>query len=132
VKKGIVVSDRFEHTSVLATLKKIFGLTDFLTERDRHANTFEHLFDALTEPRTDTPAQLPEVAIDEVTTVLDSVAPGDPGDLPLDDIQQEMLMGVVEITEPSHPALEALPSTQAAASDFVQKRLDSHFGPRAT
>ena len=131
VKKGIVVSDRFQHTSVLATLKKMFGLADFLTERDRHANTFEHLFDEAT-PRTDTPAQLPIVAIEQVAAVFGSVSPGNPGDLPLDDIQQEMLMGVLQITQPSNPVPEAIPSTQAAASDFVQQRLDSHFGPRAT
>lgn len=132
VKKGIVVSERFQHTSVLATLKKIFGLSDFLTERDRHANTFEHLFLELAAPRTDTPAHLPQVAIPHVASALNSIAPSDPGDLPLDDIQQEMLMGVLEITQPSNPTPDAIPTTQAGASEFVQKRLAAHFGSRAS
>lgn len=132
VKKGIVVSERFQHTSILATVKKLFGLSDFLTARDRQANTFEHLFNDLTAPRTDTPQQLPEVAIGPVMHALDAVTPSDPGDLPLDDIQQEMLMGVLEITQPSNPTPDAIPATQAGASRFVQQRLDSHFGPRAS
>jgi len=52
-------------------------------------------------------------------------------DLPLDDIQQEMLMGAYEITQPSNSnPPEAIPATQAAASQFIQKRLDAHFGER--
>ena len=132
VKKGTVVSDRFQHTSVLATLKKIFGLADFLTERDAQANTFEHLFEELAEPRTDTPEQLPEVSIEPAPQVLEAVAPSDPGDLPLDDIQQEMLLGVLDITQPSNPTPDAIPTTQAGASAFVRERLDAHFGPRAS
>jgi phospholipase C len=133
VKKGTVVSDRFQHTSVLATVKKIFGLTDFLTKRDKQANTFEHLFAELQVPRSDTPKQLPKVKIGVAPPSLESIAPSTPGDLPLDDIQQEMLLGVLEITQPSHPTPPpAIPSTQADASDFIQRRLDAHFGPRAS
>lgn len=132
VKKGIVIKDRFQHTSVLATLKKMFGLSDFLTERDRHANTFEQLFNELAAPRTDTPEQLPEVAIEEGPHVLDSVAPSDPGDLPLDDTQQEMMMGVLAITQSANETPAAIPTTQAAASQFIQQRLDAQFGPRAS
>jgi phospholipase C len=50
VKKGSVVSsgkngEIFEHSSVAATIKKMFGLDDFLTKRDAWAATFDHIFD---------------------------------------------------------------------------------------
>ncbi|HZT98812.1 MAG TPA: hypothetical protein VFA10_04085 [Ktedonobacteraceae bacterium] len=50
----------YDHTSVLATIEHIFGLLP-LTERDKHANTLNHLF-SLASPRTDAPLTLPEPA----------------------------------------------------------------------
>jgi phospholipase C len=50
-----VVKRTFDHTSILATAKKIFGLPKFLTARDAAADTFEDLL--LPAPRPD--AQLP-------------------------------------------------------------------------
>uniref|UniRef100_A0A803P833 Non-specific phospholipase C6 n=1 Tax=Cannabis sativa TaxID=3483 RepID=A0A803P833_CANSA len=70
IKKGIVVSgpkgptpnSEFEHSSIPATIKKIFNLSsNFLTHRDAWAGTFEHVFGELTSPRTDCPVTLPEV-----------------------------------------------------------------------
>jgi phospholipase C len=55
-------TSQFDHTSVPATLKKIFNLPDFLTDRDAWANTFEFVVDNnRTEPRTDCPMTLPTV-----------------------------------------------------------------------
>ncbi|KAI0515685.1 hypothetical protein KFK09_008351 [Dendrobium nobile] len=68
IKKGTVVSrpngptanSEYEHSSIPATLKKIFGLkSDFLTKRDAWAGTFEHIFEELSSPRTDCPEILP-------------------------------------------------------------------------
>ncbi|HET7638734.1 MAG TPA: hypothetical protein VFK47_08340, partial [Ktedonobacteraceae bacterium] len=50
----------YDHTSLLATAESIFGLLS-LTERDKHAHTFNHLF-SLTTPRADTPSILPDSA----------------------------------------------------------------------
>ncbi|XP_062190958.1 non-specific phospholipase C6-like [Phragmites australis] len=70
IKKGTVVgrpvgptdTSEFEHSSIPATLKKIFSLSsDFLTKRDAWAGTFEHIFTELDQPRTDCPETLPEV-----------------------------------------------------------------------
>uniref|UniRef100_A0A0A8XQH9 Non-specific phospholipase C6 n=1 Tax=Arundo donax TaxID=35708 RepID=A0A0A8XQH9_ARUDO len=70
IKKGTVVgrpvgptdTSEFEHSSIPATLKKIFNLSsDFLTKRDAWAGTFEHIFTELDQPRTDCPETLPEV-----------------------------------------------------------------------
>jgi phospholipase C len=57
IKKGTIDSVEYDHTSVLATLRKLFGLSH-LTARDKNANDLLHLF-SLTEPRKDTPQILP-------------------------------------------------------------------------
>lgn len=68
INKGTVVhnpvgptpSSVFEHSSVPATVKKMFNLkSDFLTRRDKWAATFEHVFMERDSPRTDCPEELP-------------------------------------------------------------------------
>ena len=59
IKKGIVDNTTYDHTSFLATMEKLFGMKN-LTNRDKNANDFLHLF-ALDTPRTDTPTSLPDV-----------------------------------------------------------------------
>ena len=59
VEKGITISEGtdgriFEHSSIPATLKKLFGLKDFLTKRDAWAATFDNVF-TLEQPRNDCP-----------------------------------------------------------------------------
>ncbi|CAO2193206.1 unnamed protein product [Urochloa humidicola] len=76
IRKGTVVgrpdgpteTSEFEHSSIPATIKKIFNLSsDFLTKRDAWAGTFEHIFTELDEPRTDCPETLPEVPLERPT-----------------------------------------------------------------
>ncbi|KAK4410761.1 Non-specific phospholipase C6 [Sesamum angolense] len=71
IKKGTVIrkpngptpSSEFEHSSIPATIKKIFNLSsNFLTHRDAWAGTFEQVVGELTSPRTDCPEVLPDVA----------------------------------------------------------------------
>src|SRR5437764_116479 len=56
VEAGTIDSTVYDHTSFLATARKLFlgnaAATNFLTERDRQANTFEHLL-TRTIPRID-------------------------------------------------------------------------------
>ena len=47
-------TSQYEHSSVPATVKKIFNLPEFLTKRDAWAGTFEGLI-TRTTPRTDCP-----------------------------------------------------------------------------
>jgi phospholipase C len=49
VGEGIADHTTYDHTSLPATLKKMFGLRSFLTARDAAAATFEHNF--LAQPR---------------------------------------------------------------------------------
>ncbi|KAL6996935.1 Non-specific phospholipase C6 [Sarracenia purpurea var. burkii] len=71
IKKGTVISrpkgpasnSEYEHSSIPATIKKMFNLSsNFLTHRDAWAGTFEQVVGELTSPRTDCPEILPEVA----------------------------------------------------------------------
>lgn len=60
IPRGVIDHTCYDHTSLLATAESIFGLLS-LTERDKHAHTFNHLF-SLTTPRADTPSILPDPA----------------------------------------------------------------------
>ncbi|PON56691.1 Acid phosphatase [Parasponia andersonii] len=57
---GPFPTSQFEHSSIAATVKKIFNLPHFLTKRDEWAGTIETLFLTRTTPRTDCPVSLPE------------------------------------------------------------------------
>ncbi|KAI5673769.1 hypothetical protein M9H77_14133 [Catharanthus roseus] len=53
-------TSEFEHSSIPATVKKIFNLSSpFLTKRDEWAGTFESILQTRTQPRTDCPEKLP-------------------------------------------------------------------------
>ncbi|KAL6966648.1 Phosphatidylglycerol/phosphatidylinositol transfer protein [Sarracenia purpurea var. burkii] len=52
-------TSEYEHSSIPATVKKIFNLPSFLTKRDAWAGTFESIVQSRKEPRTDCPVQLP-------------------------------------------------------------------------
>lgn len=54
--KGPAPNSEFEHSSIPATIKKMFNLSsNFLTHRDAWAGTFEEVVGELTSPRTDCP-----------------------------------------------------------------------------
>ncbi|XP_051122383.1 non-specific phospholipase C3-like isoform X2 [Andrographis paniculata] len=56
---GPYPTSEFEHSSIPATVKKLFNLKSFLTKRDAWAGTFECVLNR-TAPRTDCPVSLPE------------------------------------------------------------------------
>ncbi len=57
IKKGTVISDVHDHTSILKFIEDRWGL-DPLTERDKHANDFSKVL-SLKSPRTDFPELTP-------------------------------------------------------------------------
>ncbi|CAI9764919.1 unnamed protein product [Fraxinus pennsylvanica] len=67
IEKGTVLhgpsgpypTSEFEHSSIPATVKKIFNLNEFLTKRDAWAGTFDGVI-SRESPRTDCPETLPE------------------------------------------------------------------------
>lgn len=59
---GPTPTSEFEHSSIPATVKKLFNLkSNFLTKRDAWAGTFEKYFYLRDTPREDCPEKLPEV-----------------------------------------------------------------------
>ena len=58
VERGQVDSTNYEHSSIPATIKKLFDLPAYLTARDKTAHTFDKNLSRST-PRTDTPLTLP-------------------------------------------------------------------------
>ena len=58
---GVVDHTVYDHTSMLATVERLFGM-DSLTDRDKAANDVLHLL-SLSVPRTDTPTTLHSVVI---------------------------------------------------------------------
>ncbi|KAL8253152.1 hypothetical protein R6Q59_036845 [Mikania micrantha] len=72
VDKGTVIHEpsgptpysQFEHSSISATVKKLFNLdSDFLTKRDEWAGTFDSYFNLRGTPRDDCPEELPEIKV---------------------------------------------------------------------
>ena len=43
VDEGIVISEEYRHTSLLATLRKVWDIGDPFTDRDAAARSFEHV-----------------------------------------------------------------------------------------
>jgi phospholipase C len=60
IAKGVIDHTEYDHSSVLATVERLFGMKS-LTERDKAANDVLHLL-SLSEPRTDAPTPLPDPA----------------------------------------------------------------------
>jgi hypothetical protein len=65
--QGPTPSSQYEHSSLPATIKKIFNLGDnFLTNRDAWAGTFEHILTQRDSPRTDCPGPFPSLLLPSV------------------------------------------------------------------
>jgi phospholipase C len=57
IRKGAIDHRTFDHTSIPATLKQLFGLPSFLTARDAKAQSFSDIA-SMDAARTDTPSGL--------------------------------------------------------------------------
>ncbi|XP_020583115.1 non-specific phospholipase C2-like isoform X2 [Phalaenopsis equestris] len=76
-------TSEYEHSSIPATVKKIFDLpSPYLTRRDAWAGTFEGILQTRIEPRTDCPTQLPTPVKIRKTEAME--------DAPLSEFQQEL------------------------------------------
>lgn len=69
VEPGSVYNDEYRHTSLIATLRKVWGLGDAFTQRDAAARTFDHLLsrDTPRDPQdwaTHTALPVPEWSMD--------------------------------------------------------------------
>lgn len=126
VPKGQVCSKPLQHTSVMQTARKLFGISGTLTRRDAAAASFDDLF-SLSSPRNDAPASLPLPPLPQLPPASNIDHPANQS---LDPIQKGVVLGVHHNTHSSHPdglPAELTPVTQGKASDFVKKRIAEHF-----
>jgi len=92
IPKGTVVhapsgptpTSQFEHSSIAATVRKLFGTKSFLTKRDAWAGTFEGILSE-SQPRTDCPLKLPN-PVPSVEGEIETEA-----NMPLNDLQCDYL-----------------------------------------
>lgn len=124
VSAGRVDSSPYRHTSVLATVIKMFGLRGQLTNRVKTAATFEGLFSERIA-RTDAPLEIESAEHIPTPRTFASGITVDQRQYGLDSMQHEIVQGVDALTRPktAEPlALAAHPDTQAEASAFINAR----------
>jgi len=124
VPKGLVYSKPLQHTSVLATVRKLFGISGALTRRDAAATSFEDLF--LPAPRSDTPASLSA----------DAAAPSAPIDATRaapDDFMSEMARQWRQATATlaGAPASAIVPTSQDEVHRFLRSQIQLFLDHRA-
>jgi phospholipase C len=118
VAAGSLCDIPLRHTSVLATVKKIFGLPSFLTQRDATANAFDSLL--LSEPRNDAPMKLPRAQAD----AFKREDARHPSRQPLDESRLQMASGIARRGKANWYTDE--PATHGEAAKLIAKVL----GPR--
>jgi phospholipase C len=102
IEKGRLDSSVYEHSSLLATTKKLFNLPGFLTARDRTANTFEKNLSRST-PRTDAPLSLPVPGTPVEAQASRQLLRTDP--------RQRAAQGLMDTSEASHETLSEFQQT---------------------
>ncbi len=122
--KGAVCSAPLQHTSILATVRKLFGTDSALTKRDAAAATFENLFTAT--PRTDAPVTL-------VSPARKPPAPFDAVHAAPDDVMSEMALHWRRATAglPGAAAAVAAPTTQDEIHRFLRNAVQAFLDYRA-
>lgn len=116
VQAGGVCSDKLQHTSILATMRDLFGVSS-LTRRDAQAASFSSQFTAAV--RTDAPAMIP-VPVVLAPTAADMA-------LPPTKMQVEMFPRIANLDgHPDSGFVPPMPPTRQALSDYLDERRAAH------
>jgi phospholipase C len=128
--KGAVCSKPLQHTSVLSTVRKLFGIDAALTKRDAAAATFEDLF--LAAPRSDAPQTLAKAAAKKKAAARGK--PFDASKAAPDDVMSEMALNWRQATAglPGAPTVMAKPTTQDEVHRFIREQVQVLLDHRAT
>ena len=126
---GVVEGDKwFDHTSLTATIREVFGISSSLSERERTANTLTHLLDRAT-PRADD--EVPSLDDHRSEDVIDFDE--DDEDRPLDEFQQQLLELALELDPQTQAELEVTPeSTVRSVAPQVESFVERHYPPTET
>ena len=81
----------YEHTSLIATLTRMWGLNGPLTKRDAWAAPWDHIFSERTTPRTDCPMTLPPIHTESYNHYLRLKAERPEHLQPLSELQMELV-----------------------------------------
>jgi len=118
---GPYANSEYDHSSVSATLKNMFGLQSFLNARDSWSGSFHHVFN-LTEVRTDCPLTVPGPSR--------SLRPA-PADVTrkLTDLQKEFVLLASSLTETDYAQMETGDDmTIRDATKFIRHQVNAFFG----
>ncbi len=121
---GLVCSDPLQHTSVLVTVRRLFGIQGSLTKRDAAAASFERLF--LATPRSDAPASLVRRPA--------KLPPFDATRAAPDDVMSEMAEQWRNATGglPGMPAAVMKPTTQDEVHRLLRMQVQAFLDDRAS
>jgi len=115
---GPHATSEFEHSSLSATLKKMFNFPRFLTRRDAWAGTFEEVWSGLREPRADCPEKLPEVISYPKKGILNKNSP-------ISSLQQQMVLIAASLTGDNETGSGW---TALQGSIYIQRQVNKFFG----
>lgn len=118
VPKGTVDSTRYQHTSIMATLRDLFGVGT-LTKRDAEASSFAKAL-SLAEPRTDTPVKLNRPPQPPPATEAEMKSR-------MTEPQTEMFSIVAHLDgHPDSGKEPPLPATREQAAEYIAERRAAH------
>ena len=131
IKRLTVDDEVHDHTSIMATLREIFGFDETLTDRDAKATSVAHLL-TRTAPRA--PVKLPPIPVTRAAeSGPDEWAEGlnPDGSIKLNDLQRQLVNLALEIEKeqqpatrergaPPHPGPEPPFHTEAEIGEFVE------------
>jgi phospholipase C len=121
IEKESVESKQLQHTSVLATVRKMWGLRKQpLTAREGQAKTFDVLLEKLSAPRKDCPLTLKRPSLPErsLSAALDQ---------PLSPVQREVFAQVNHLDgHEESGTIAAIPKTQREATNYFAQRRKAH------
>lgn len=122
--KGVVSSTPLQHTSVLVTVRELFGISGALTRRDAAASSFSALF--LGAPRSDAPSVL-------LSPAARTQIPFDATQAAPDDLVSEMALHWRQTTGALPGASPAVtqPTSQDEVHRFLRSQIEAFLDHRA-